>query len=209
MAKTSSVSASQCCCVLLLHKSPNSNCFFYSRDVISFYLFVFIYLFIFGNAELTGESESAPVQRCFWETGVRLQPVSLSHSPPNKHPLLFSWGHVAAGATGPCQGEITSYRWRLSPVQGSRVTVGGGSGATSSRAIRRLPVCWGQVWALLSRHAALDLMEHQAQPLTRLAFHQLGLFSAAILYERRKRDGWLSPESPRHLTAGEEIGFLF
>lgn len=63
--------------------------------------------------------------------------------PPNKHSYLFSLGRIAAGATSPCQREITSYRWRLSPGQGSRVTMGGGSGATEQQSGKETGVSLG------------------------------------------------------------------
>lgn len=44
--------------------------------------------------------------------------------PPNKHPYLFSLGHVAPEATGPCQKEMSACWWRLSP----RTEVKGQSG---------------------------------------------------------------------------------
>lgn len=40
--------------------------------------------------------------------------------------IYFFWVALQSGATGPCQGEMTSFWWRLSPWQGSRVTGGGG-----------------------------------------------------------------------------------
>lgn len=90
--------------------------------------------------------------------------------PANKHPYLFSLGRIAAEATSPCRREITSYRWRLSPGQGSRVTAGGGSGAVEQQSGKETGSLLGSVWALLSRQAAPNLIEYLAQPLTRLSF---------------------------------------
>lgn len=109
-------------------------------------------------------SKTALVQSCFWETWGFGPPLSL---PANKHPYLFSLGRIAAEATSPCRREITSYQWRLSPGQGSRVVVGGGIGVAEQRSSKET-VCWGQ-----SGQAAPNLMEYLVQPMTRLSFHQL------------------------------------
>lgn len=95
--------------------------------------------------------------------------------PPNKHPYLFSLGHIAAEATGPCQKEISTYWWRLSPGQRSRVKMGGGSGAAEQRSSKETGSLVGSVWALLRRQAS-SLIEY----LTRLGFHQVSLFSVDL-----------------------------
>lgn len=93
----------------------------------------------------------------------------LTHS-PNKHPYLFSLGRIAAEASGPCRREITSHWWRLSPGQGSKVTLGGGVGAVEQRSGKETGGLLGSVWALQSRQAAPNLIEYLAQPLTKLSF---------------------------------------
>lgn len=89
-------------------------------------------------------------------------PLSL---PANKHPYLFSLGRIAAEATSPCRREITSYQWRLSPGQGSRV---GGGIRVAEQQSGKETVCQGQ-----SGKAVSTLMEYLAQSLT--TFHQFGL----------------------------------
>lgn len=73
-----------------------------------------------------------------------------------------------------------NYIISVAPVswQGSRVTAGGGSGVTEQQSGKETGSLLGSVWALLSRQAAPKLIECLDQPLTRLSFHQLGLFCA-------------------------------
>lgn len=74
--------------------------------------------------------------------------------------------------------------WRNYITSVAPVSRAGGQGSRrevavetwSSRAVRRLAVCRGSVWAPLSRQAAPDLME---QPQTKvICFHQLEVFGA-------------------------------
>lgn len=132
--------------------------------------------------EIRCGTKMASVHHYFSETRGRLQPCGPLSRSPNKHPYLFSPGRIAAEATGPCRREISSYRWRLSPGQGSKVTVGGGGAAEqqSGKETGGLP---GSVWALLSRQrqAARNLIEYLARPLVSRSFHQHGLFYARTL----------------------------
>lgn len=104
--------------------------------------------------------------------------------PPNKHPYLFSLGHIVTEATGPCQEEISTYWWRLSPGQRSGVKTGGGSGAAEQQSSKETGSLVGSVWALLRRQAS-SLIEYLSRLLTRLGFHQVGLFSVDLSECRR------------------------
>lgn len=121
--------------------------------------------------------------------------------PPNKHPYLFSLGRIATEATGPCQREITTYWWRLSPGQGSGVTAGGGSRAVEQQSGKETGSLLGSVWAGSAQSDGVP------GP-TRLSFLQLGLFCATawvcvrevfvcsyacewVKERARERNGWV------------------
>lgn len=108
--------------------------------------------------------------------------------PPNKRPYLFSLVPIAAEATGPCQKELSTYWWRLSPGQRSRVKTGGGSGAAEQRSGKETGSLVGSVWALLRRQAS-SLIEYLSRPLSRLGLHQVGLFAVG-LSECRRGKAW-------------------
>lgn len=92
----------------------------------------------------------------FLRAATACRPLTL---PPNKHPYLFSLGHIAAEATGPCQKETSTYWWRLSPGQRSRVKTGGGSRAAEQRSGKETGSLVGSVWAPLRRQAS-SLIEY-------------------------------------------------
>lgn len=58
---------------------------------------------------------------------------SCSHARIYIYIYLLFLGHIAAKPTGPCQGEIISYQWRLTPGQGSGVRAGGGKKAAEHK----------------------------------------------------------------------------